>query len=137
MALASSGAVTLPISAARVALSREMRQRCGLAGACYAYLCAGYNRRRTGAGVMKRRHKGSPMDLPNMRARTALRSLSVSCAACHQSVRFNVDAYPDHILVVVFGPICTGCGMIGADARPDWTERAPFIGTTSMGVHIV
>jgi hypothetical protein len=78
------------------------------------------------------------MDLANMRANGG-RSLSVSCPACHRSVRFNVDAYSDDVHVVAFGPrmVCTGCGMIGADARPDWTERAPFIGTTNIGAPIV
>jgi hypothetical protein len=82
---------------------------------------------------MKRQHEGPPMDLANMRA-NGVRSLSVSCSACHRSVRFNVDGYPGDLPVVVFGPrmVCTGCGMIGADARPDWTERAPFVGSSNF-----
>jgi hypothetical protein len=63
---------------------------------------------------MKRQHEGSPMDLANMRA-NGVRSLSVSCRACHRSVRFNVDAYRDIVPVVAFGPrmVCTRCGMMG------------------------
>ena len=38
---------------------------------------------------------------------------------------FHVDAYPETAPVPAFGPrmICTSCGMIGADARPNWRER--------------
>jgi hypothetical protein len=83
--------------------------------------------------AMKRRYDGPPMDLANMRA-NGVRSLSVYCVACHRSVRFNVDAYPDDMLVVDFGPrmVCTGCGKVGVDARPDWTEQEPFVGTSNF-----
>jgi hypothetical protein len=32
---------------------------------------------------------------------------------------------PDDVLLPSFGPrmVCTGCGMIGADVRPNWKER--------------
>jgi len=65
-----------------------------------------------------------PMTLGNMRA-NGLRSLMVYCSACPRTVTFNVDDYSDAVLVPAFGPrmVCTGCGMIGADARPNWTER--------------
>jgi hypothetical protein len=63
-----------------------------------------------------------PMTLGNMRANGA-RSLIVHCSACPRIVVFNVDAYSE--AVPAFGPrmVCTGCGMIGADARPNWRER--------------
>jgi hypothetical protein len=40
-------------------------------------------------------------------------------------VVLGVDAYPDDTPVPSFGPkmICTRCGMLGADARPNWGER--------------
>jgi hypothetical protein len=87
---------------------------------------------------MKRRHEGPPMDLANMR-QNGVRSLSVSCPACHRSVRFNVDTYADDVPLTAFGPrmVCTRCGMIGADARPDWTERPAIIGTTNIGAPVV
>ena len=66
----------------------------------------------------------SPMTLGNMRA-NGVRSLLVYCSACPRIVVFNVDAYPEAVPVPAFGPrmVCTGCGMIGADARPNWRER--------------
>jgi hypothetical protein len=37
----------------------------------------------------------------------------------------NVDHLPDHVTVPSFGPrmVCTRCGIIGADARPNWLEQ--------------
>ena len=66
----------------------------------------------------------SQMTLVNMRA-NGVRSLVVYCSACPRIVVFNVDAYPEAVPVPAFGPrmVCTGCGMIGADARPNWPER--------------
>lgn len=65
-----------------------------------------------------------PMTLGNMRA-NGVRSLIVYCGACPRTVVLNVDAYSEAIPVPAFGPrmVCTGCGMIGADARPNWQER--------------
>jgi len=39
--------------------------------------------------------------------------------------RINVVAYPDDVSVPAFSPrmVCTACGMIGADARPNWNDR--------------
>jgi hypothetical protein len=36
----------------------------------------------------------------------------------------SVDRWPDDVAVPTFGPrmVCTGCGIVGADARPNWTE---------------
>jgi hypothetical protein len=66
----------------------------------------------------------APMTLANMRA-NGVRSLLVYCCACPRMVVFNVDGYPESVPVPAFGPrmVCTGCGMIGADARPNWRER--------------
>jgi hypothetical protein len=65
-----------------------------------------------------------PMTLGNMRA-NGVRSLLVYCSACPRTVVFNVDAYPEAVPVPAFGPrmVCTACGMIGADARPNWREQ--------------
>ena len=65
-----------------------------------------------------------PMTLGNMRAQ-GVRSLSVSCWQCHHDALLNVDRWPDRVYVPSFGPqmVCTRCGTIGADARPNWQER--------------
>ena len=65
------------------------------------------------------------MTLGNMRANGVL-SLAVSCNVCHHETVLDVEAWPDHVPVPAFGPwmVCTRCGIIGADARPNWKEQA-------------
>jgi C4-type Zn-finger protein len=64
------------------------------------------------------------MTLGNMRE-NGVRSLAVSCPQCRRQAVVNVDRYDDRIAVPTFGPrmVCTGCGAIGADVRPNWVER--------------
>ena len=71
------------------------------------------------------RYTGPPMTLGNMRA-NGVRSLSASCFLCHRETVLSADRWPDHLPVPSFGPrmVCTGCGIIGADVRPNWKERA-------------
>jgi hypothetical protein len=59
-----------------------------------------------------------PMTLGNMRE-LGVRSLDVSC--------WNCQHRPDDVAVPTFGSrmVCTGCGIVGADARPNWTEQPP------------
>ena len=68
------------------------------------------------------------MTLGNMREH-GVRSLAVSCGAlwCHHQAVLDVEAFADDVTVPSFGPrmVCTTCGAIGADARPNWNERAP------------
>jgi hypothetical protein len=66
-----------------------------------------------------------PMTLGNMRS-LGLRSLFATCLACGHKTKVNVDAWPDDVPVPSFGPRmrCTKCGNRGADARPNWIERA-------------
>jgi hypothetical protein len=65
-----------------------------------------------------------PMTLGNMRA-NGVRSLAVYCWTCHHQSVLAVDKWPDNVPVPSFGPrmVCTSCGSIGADARPNWAER--------------
>jgi hypothetical protein len=58
-------------------------------------------------------------------AHLRVRSLCVSCWLCHHAAVLTVDRWPDDAPVPSFGPrmVCTGCGIVGADARPNWTER--------------
>jgi hypothetical protein len=70
------------------------------------------------------------MTLGNMRA-NGVRSLLVYCLACHRDVVLNVEAYGNDVPVPAFSPrlVCTACGHVGADARPNWAEyRAPGTG---------
>jgi hypothetical protein len=64
------------------------------------------------------------MTLGNMRA-NGVHNLIVDYTACPRTVVFNVDAYQESVPVSAFGPrmVCTGCGMIGADARSNWREQ--------------
>ena len=70
------------------------------------------------------RYPGPPMTLANMRE-NGVRSLSVTCEVCHHEALLNVDKFDAAIPVSAFGPrmVCTGCGIVGAYARPNWKER--------------
>jgi hypothetical protein len=65
------------------------------------------------------------MTLGNMR-QNGVRSLSVRCIICHHEAVLDVEAWSDHVPVPTFGPpmVCTSCGIIGADAKPNWKEQA-------------
>jgi hypothetical protein len=78
----------------------------------------------TGMSTRPRSQAGDPMTLGNMRA-NGVRSLDVSCWQCHHRTFMSADPWPDHMPVPSFGPrmVCTRCGIIGADARPNWREQ--------------
>jgi hypothetical protein len=58
----------------------------------------------------------------NMRS-LRVRSLAVPCELCHV---LNAEPWSDNVPVPTFGlrMVCTHCGIIGADARPNWREQA-------------
>jgi hypothetical protein len=70
----------------------------------------------------------APMTLGNMR-QNGVRTLAIHCGGrwCHHEAVLDVSIYADDMPVPSFGPrmVCTVCGAIGADARPNWNERAP------------
>src|ERR1700682_5975836 len=81
-----------------------------------------------------------PMTLGNMRA-NGVRSLDVSCWQCHHRAILTADPWPDHVPVPTFGPrmVCTKCGIIGADARPNLeraTPRCGGVGSTAGAFHL-
>jgi hypothetical protein len=65
-----------------------------------------------------------PMTLGNMRQH-GVRSLAVACLICHHAATLSAEPWPDHVPVPTFGPrmVCTRCGIVGADARPNWREH--------------
>jgi hypothetical protein len=67
---------------------------------------------------------GPPMTLGNMRA-NGVRTIAAYCDGCHHQGVLDVEAYPDDTPVPSFAPrlVCTRCGLIGADARPNWSEH--------------
>jgi hypothetical protein len=72
--------------------------------------------------MSRSRAPSHPTALGNMRAQ-GVRSLGVSCwLLCHHDAVLAVDRLPDDATVPAFGPrmVCTGCGIVGADARPNW-----------------
>jgi hypothetical protein len=64
------------------------------------------------------------MTLANLR-HNGVRSMWVVCVVCHHGTVLNVDTYADEVTVPSFGSrmVCTCCGIIGADVRPNWSER--------------
>jgi hypothetical protein len=78
----------------------------------------------------QRHPSGPPMTPDNMRQQ-GVRGIAVYCLnpRCLHRARLDVDAYPDDRPVPWFGPrmVCTKCGIIGADARPNWLERSEQI----------
>jgi hypothetical protein len=65
-----------------------------------------------------------PMDLANMR-RNGLRPLEIVCQQFRHQTVMNVDHLPGDLTVKSIEPgmMCTKCGTIGADVRPNWKER--------------
>ena len=70
----------------------------------------------------------APLTLRNMRE-NGVRTLDVWCAGrgCNHHRVLDVEDYGDDVPVPAFGPRmrCERCGHLGADARPNWSERRP------------
>jgi hypothetical protein len=67
-----------------------------------------------------------PMTLGNMRS-NGVRSLAIACTICRHQAVISAEFWPDDTPVPTFGPrmVCTRCGIVGADARPNWKEQSP------------
>jgi hypothetical protein len=76
-------------------------------------------------------YTGPPMTLGNMRD-NGVQRLDVSCWECHHKAVLDVDGYGDDVLVPSFGPrlVCTKCGAIGCDARPNWADQGSWMVST-------
>lgn len=63
------------------------------------------------------------MTLGNMRS-LGVRSLAVTCELCRHEAVLSAERWPDAVLVRAFRPrmVCTSCGIVGADVRPNWRE---------------
>jgi hypothetical protein len=44
---------------------------------------------------------------------------------CNHSATLNADWLPDDTVLLTLDPrmVCTKCGLIGADVRPDWSPH--------------
>jgi hypothetical protein len=72
-------------------------------------------------------YQGPPVTLGHMGSHRCRRPL-IYCSGglyCHHSATVDADRWPDETAVrdLCSKAVCTRCGMIGADVRPDWTER--------------
>jgi hypothetical protein len=51
---------------------------------------------------------------------------------CHHEAIVDAAPWHDRVPVPTFGPrmVSTRCGIVGADARPNWNERPEWRGLT-------
>jgi hypothetical protein len=79
----------------------------------------------------RRRETFEPVTLAHIRA-LGCRDLLIYCESigCNHSAKLNADGLPDDTVVRSLHRrmVCTRCGLVGADVRPDWsahTNRRP------------
>lgn len=84
---------------------------------------------------MAKRFDGPPMTLANMRA-NGVRRLAVCCLLCHHAAVMDADDYAADTAVPSFASrmVCTSCGIIGADVRPNWSDQPPRESLTGQTV---
>jgi hypothetical protein len=72
------------------------------------------------------RYQGPPVTLGHLRSH-GVRRLLIYCSTgrCHHSATVDADRWPDETALRDLCPkaVCTRCGIVGADVRPDWSER--------------
>jgi hypothetical protein len=56
---------------------------------------------------------------------------------CNHSARLEADWLPDDTVLPPLGPrmVCTACGLIGADVRPDWSQHTKAVGPGGAHQH--
>jgi hypothetical protein len=71
-------------------------------------------------------YRGPPVTLGHIRSH-GVRRLLIYCSTglCHHSAVVDSDRWPDETALLDLDrrAVCTKCGMIGADVRPNWSER--------------
>jgi hypothetical protein len=76
--------------------------------------------------VNGKRETFPPVTMAHVRGH-GCRDLFVYCGSgrCHHSATMNGDHFPNELPVrsVCARMVCTVCGMIGADVRPDWSSH--------------
>ena len=72
------------------------------------------------------RYRGPPTTLRDIR-KHGVRRLLIYCTTghCHHSAVIDADRWPDDTVFLDLGRklVFTKCGIIGAQARSNWTER--------------
>jgi hypothetical protein len=72
------------------------------------------------------REQVEPVTLGHIRGH-GCRDLLVYCTStwCHHSATLSADGLPDETVIRALCPrmVCTACGLIGADVRPDWSPH--------------
>jgi hypothetical protein len=76
-----------------------------------------------------RPYRGPPVTLGHIRSHGVQRLL-IYCSDglyCHHSAVVDANRWPDDTALNDLCPkaVCTRCGIIGADVRPNWSERPP------------
>ena len=74
----------------------------------------------------KEPYRGPPVTLGHIRSH-GVRRLLIYCSTglCHRSAIIDVDGWPDDTVLLDLDrrAVCIKCGMIGADVRPNWSDR--------------
>jgi hypothetical protein len=75
----------------------------------------------------RERYRGPPVTLGHIRSH-GVRHLLIYCSEglyCHHSAVINADQWPDETVLLDMKrkAVCIKCGIVGADVRPNWSER--------------
>jgi hypothetical protein len=75
----------------------------------------------------RERYRGPPVTLGHIRSH-GVRRLLVYCTEglwCYHSAIIEADRWPDDTVLLDLGRklVCTRCGIIGGQARPNWDDR--------------